>query len=73
MHDTAPRSKKKLTLNQLNRGIDGIVARHVQGVQIHIMDIPKIYAAASAAYTQTHDIDQVEAAIITQVAALRRN
>jgi len=69
-----PRTTKASTVQKAqDRLIEAIYYRHAQGVQISILDIPKVYAAGRAAIAAGGDLDAVRAAVVGAVDALRRS
>ena len=54
----------------LDKAIERIYYANCSGVQLNILDIPKVFAAGRAAYALNGN---VEAAVLTAVAALRVN
>jgi hypothetical protein len=64
------RAQTQRALNKLDREIERIYYKVASGVQLSILDIPKVFAAGHAAARAEGD---VEAAVVAAVAALRVN
>jgi len=60
---------KKMTAKQLDREIARLYRHHAEGLQILILDIPKLFAEARRAYSDGGDLEAaVKAAINTYCA-----
>lgn len=68
-----PAPAKILRPKALDSLIDKIANRYLAGVQIPLLEITNIAKAGRAAYDNTHDILEVEAAIAKAIAAVRVN
>lgn len=70
--DGTPKAPKKLKGKALDREIERVYKQYGQGVQIGIMDIPKIFRAGREAY-ETGGAEALAVAIQDAVARLRKN
>ncbi len=73
-------ARKTKIEKQIEEAVDAAFRKHGQGVQIDVMDIPKILAAGRAEYQHfivgsTHEeaLKHIDLAVLRAVTALRKN
>jgi hypothetical protein len=61
---------KPLTAKKLDKEIERIYYANCAGIQIDMMDIPKVFAVGRSAYTNGRDMKE---AIVSYVESIRKN
>jgi hypothetical protein len=64
---------KKLSSKNLDRLIERIYYANCNGVQLNILDIPKVFRAGEQAYAAGADENGIKDAILAKVAEVRVN